>query len=237
MSETYECDYCNAEVEDGKIPAVDDDAKWAALAEEHAAGCEWVADRAGLRLSAGEVATDRAIRAIELPLRLHPAYDWTDAAGELDGLRALDGDELDEYCRESAANWAESWDGTESAGVSEADLHALSVWLKERAGRALGGQTMTVTSRVGSVEYYEARVAEIAADTSLSAHARAAALDLTAVEISRACWSRSAQDAAGTVADRARRLADGLIAQGGRPDFLDGMDELAARGLLKLKAE
>lgn len=46
---THECVYCNADVaddQDASAPAHDDDAAWAALAEEHAADCEWIATRA-----------------------------------------------------------------------------------------------------------------------------------------------------------------------------------------------
>ena len=45
-----ECIYCNADVdavdEDERPPEVDDDGAWAALAVQHAAGCEWIETRA-----------------------------------------------------------------------------------------------------------------------------------------------------------------------------------------------
>ena len=40
------CVYCNRIVSSGDVPAVDDDAAWATLAEEHAEWCEWIATRA-----------------------------------------------------------------------------------------------------------------------------------------------------------------------------------------------
>lgn len=42
-----------------------------------------------------------------LPEHLHPAYNWTDSAGEIDELRTRTGDRLAEYCRDSAANASE----------------------------------------------------------------------------------------------------------------------------------
>jgi len=68
----------------------------------------------------------------ELPEDLHSAYEWTDAAGELDDLRdlALTGARLDTYCRTSARNWRDNH-GTGDAEVTEADLHRLAEWLRE----------------------------------------------------------------------------------------------------------
>jgi hypothetical protein len=41
------CAYCGALVLNGiEVPASDDDAAWAKLATEHAAGCEWIVTRA-----------------------------------------------------------------------------------------------------------------------------------------------------------------------------------------------
>lgn len=60
-----------------------------------------------------------------LPLHLHAAHDWTDAAGELDELRVLTGDRLAEYCVASAANASEH-----DEDVSASDLRELSSWLK-----------------------------------------------------------------------------------------------------------
>lgn len=44
-----ECLYCNAELtadQDAPVPAISDDEGWGLLAEEHHAGCEWIATRA-----------------------------------------------------------------------------------------------------------------------------------------------------------------------------------------------
>jgi hypothetical protein len=60
-----------------------------------------------------------------LPERLHKAYDWTAAAGELDELRALEGAELDRYCDESAAN--------SDGAVAAPELLALALWLRKGA--------------------------------------------------------------------------------------------------------
>jgi hypothetical protein len=42
------CAYCHAEIPfvDQAPPAVDDDAAWARIAEQHGVGCEWIATRA-----------------------------------------------------------------------------------------------------------------------------------------------------------------------------------------------
>jgi hypothetical protein len=71
----------------------------------------------------------------KLPDNLQTAYDWTDAAGELDHLRSLTGGALATYCRESAANHAATvqeggaWQNT---SVSESDLRELAEWLRDR---------------------------------------------------------------------------------------------------------
>lgn len=62
----------------------------------------------------------------KLPERLHDAYDWTKAGGELDEFRSLRGEALDAYCRESAANAAEN-----GYALGEADLYALALWLQD----------------------------------------------------------------------------------------------------------
>ena len=59
---------------------------------------------------------------------LHNVWSWTDAAGEIDELRRLEGDELSAYCADSAANYARHGFGDE---VSESDLIELSEWLKK----------------------------------------------------------------------------------------------------------
>lgn len=47
MENLTECAYCGALLdEEGEVPAVDDDEAWAALALEHADGCDWVETRA-----------------------------------------------------------------------------------------------------------------------------------------------------------------------------------------------
>lgn len=45
----------------------------------------------------------------KLPRRLHAAYDWVDAAGELDEIRrmAYTSADLEQYCKDAAANWLE----------------------------------------------------------------------------------------------------------------------------------
>ena len=63
------------------------------------------------------------------PADLHDAYEWTDAAGELDELRGLSGDELDRYCAESAENSAADGDGSVTASA----LRELAAWLKMEA--------------------------------------------------------------------------------------------------------
>ena len=62
----------------------------------------------------------------EIPTRLHAAYDWTAAAGELEELAALTGKALKAYCRESAANNAENGTGD----VTSSDLADLAEWLR-----------------------------------------------------------------------------------------------------------
>lgn len=62
----------------------------------------------------------------QLPDALHPAYDWTRAAGELKQLRVLDGDDLDRYCSESETN-ARAHD---VADVTAGDLRDLRDWLR-----------------------------------------------------------------------------------------------------------
>lgn len=44
--DTIECVYCGSSTPEVPVPAVGDDAAWAALAAEHADGCEWIATRA-----------------------------------------------------------------------------------------------------------------------------------------------------------------------------------------------
>lgn len=64
----------------------------------------------------------------DLPDHLHAACAWTDAAGELDELRDLDGDALATYCRESAENYRdEHADGS----VTEEALEELHEWLNQ----------------------------------------------------------------------------------------------------------
>lgn len=60
-----------------------------------------------------------------LPEHLHDAHSWTEAAGELEQLASLQGDALDTYARESAANAREH-----NEGVSESDLRELNGWLR-----------------------------------------------------------------------------------------------------------
>ena len=56
----------------------------------------------------------------DIPDRLHAAYDWVDAAGELSELAELTGMALAKYCREAEANAAEH--GHAIRGGNFADL-------------------------------------------------------------------------------------------------------------------
>ena len=58
---------------------------------------------------------------------LFAAYDWTNAAGEIEMLKALRGVELERYCAASAANWRENPSGDE---ITAADVRALHEWLR-----------------------------------------------------------------------------------------------------------
>lgn len=62
-----------------------------------------------------------------LPEHLHAAYDWTNAAGELEELALLSGDALDAYVRESVANWRDG--ATNDGDVTESALRELRDWL------------------------------------------------------------------------------------------------------------
>jgi hypothetical protein len=65
--------------------------------------------------------------ATALPKHLCTAYDWTAAAGELNELRGLSGDELDRYVIESVQNHdAES---EHEGGLTASDLLELRDWL------------------------------------------------------------------------------------------------------------
>ena len=68
----------------------------------------------------------------KLPPHLHPAWDWTSNAGELDGLRDAEEPALTEYVDESVANFAAHWrDGGWGEGdVTEESLRALHDWLR-----------------------------------------------------------------------------------------------------------
>ena len=59
-----------------------------------------------------------------LPSWLHEAYDWTDAAGELDELRDADGEALLSYVAASESNSVEHGER-----VPAVDLLALHDWL------------------------------------------------------------------------------------------------------------
>lgn len=62
-----------------------------------------------------------------LPKYLFAAYNWTEAAGELDELRALCGKALETYIRESAANAREN----DMPDIDAGDLYELHLWLRE----------------------------------------------------------------------------------------------------------
>lgn len=64
-----------------------------------------------------------------LPKHLHAAYDWTDAAGELDELRDLTGGALLAYCLQSADNSAEHAAHPLDA-VTAGELEELHDWLQ-----------------------------------------------------------------------------------------------------------
>lgn len=59
----------------------------------------------------------------KLPEHLHAAYDWIDAGGEIDKLRAMDDATARTYADECAANSRDNGDGD----VSSDDVYAL--WL------------------------------------------------------------------------------------------------------------
>jgi hypothetical protein len=61
----------------------------------------------------------------KLPEHLFDAYDWTNAAGELEELRTLAGDALQAYCAASSANATDN--GTEP--VTAYELEQLHDWL------------------------------------------------------------------------------------------------------------
>lgn len=61
-----------------------------------------------------------------LPERLHEAYNWTDAAGELITLKNLRGTALDDYIAGSAGNAS-----AHESSVTEANLLALHLWLNQ----------------------------------------------------------------------------------------------------------
>ena len=64
----------------------------------------------------------------QLPAILANAYNWTDAAGELDELRGLTGEALATYCAESAANAR-----THGETVTELELESLAEWLRAQS--------------------------------------------------------------------------------------------------------
>lgn len=68
-------------------------------------------------------------RQTHLPAHLHAAYNWTDAAGELEELRDLTGDALLEYCRQSAAN-SEAHEPHPHDVVTAGELEELHDWLR-----------------------------------------------------------------------------------------------------------
>jgi len=63
-----------------------------------------------------------------LPLNLAAAFAWTQAAGELDVLATLAGDELDAHAADSAANALEH----DCDDVFASDLVELANWLRAR---------------------------------------------------------------------------------------------------------
>ena len=62
-----------------------------------------------------------------LPEFLHPAYDWTAAAGEIEELTSLRGAKLKDYARRSAANCVQNGE----ADVTVSDIIDLSEWLSK----------------------------------------------------------------------------------------------------------
>jgi hypothetical protein len=65
-----------------------------------------------------------------LPSSLHEAYEWTDAAGELDELRDAEGEDLLGYVAASVANAAEHTCADDEP-ISATELLALHEWLQE----------------------------------------------------------------------------------------------------------
>ena len=65
-----------------------------------------------------------------LPSSLHEAYEWTDAAGELDELRDADGEDLLAYVAASVANAVEHTCADDEP-ITATALLALHDWLQE----------------------------------------------------------------------------------------------------------
>jgi hypothetical protein len=65
-----------------------------------------------------------------LPAKLHAAYDWTAAAGELRMLSDLTGEDLATYAQESADNARDNLE----MDVAEEDITALAEWLRTNTG-------------------------------------------------------------------------------------------------------
>ena len=82
----------------------------------------------------GQMGTQRGVvsRASRhpLPSSLHEAYEWTDAAGELDELRDAEGEDLLGYVAASVANAAEHTCADDEP-ISATALLALHEWLQE----------------------------------------------------------------------------------------------------------
>lgn len=69
----------------------------------------------------------------QLPEHLHAAYNWVEAAGEINELAGLCGADRARYCREAAANFEAGWEegaGWDEHAVTEADLVELAAWLR-----------------------------------------------------------------------------------------------------------
>ena len=94
-----------------------------------------------------------------LPEDLHAAYEWTDAAGEVNELRSLEGPALTRYCRESARNWRDN-DGT-GAEVTADDLSRLADWLRPRVIVTICSDPASLGTSAGTydVDHYASNLA------------------------------------------------------------------------------
>lgn len=65
----------------------------------------------------------------KLPCHLYPAFDWTNAAGELDELANLQDAELHSYAVASASNWDNHHAVDDHCPVTVPEIEELAHWL------------------------------------------------------------------------------------------------------------